>query len=133
MRAALYWLVLLNVAVLRLQAEVAVTLRTGDVFEMHLGGLPHDIVDEFASQYTVGSDGTINVPVIGEVKAAGLTPSQLERAIQSKLVADKVFTRPTVLINVAQTARSVSISGGVRNPQRLAWSADLTLGSSIGN
>jgi hypothetical protein len=29
--------------------------------------------------------------------------------------------------------RFVSVSGGVRQPQRLTWSPDLTLGSAIGN
>ena len=48
-------------------------------------------------------------------------------------MAEKIFTHPTVLINVAQSTRYVSISGGVRAPQRLLWSADLTLSSAIGN
>jgi hypothetical protein len=38
-----------------------------------------------------------------------------------------------VLVNVSQATRYVSISGGVRSPQRLSWSSDLTLSSAIGN
>jgi protein involved in polysaccharide export with SLBB domain len=48
-------------------------------------------------------------------------------------MADKIFTHPTVLVSIAQATRYVSISGGVRQPQRLSWSADLTLSSAIGN
>jgi polysaccharide biosynthesis/export protein len=120
-------------AAFHLNAEVGVTLRTGDMFDLRLGGIPQEYAAEFAFQYTIGQDGTINVPLIGEIKAVGLTPSQLERAIQAKLVTDKVFSHPAVLINVAQAARFVSISGGVLAPQRLSWSPDLTLSSGIGN
>ena len=86
---------------------------------MRLGGVPQEYAADSAFPYTIGQDGTINVPLIGEIKAVGSTPSQLERAIQTKLVADKVFSHPTVLINVAQATRFVSINGGVRAPQRL--------------
>ena len=109
------------------------TLRPGDMFEMRLAGMPADIAADFTGQYTVGHEGTVNVALIGEVKAIGLTPTQLERTIEAKMVADKIFTHPTVLINVAQATRIVSVSGGVRQPQRLPWSPDLTLSSAIGN
>jgi len=108
------------------------TLRVGDIFDMRLSGMPQEYASEFSLQYTIGSDGTVNVPMIGEVRAAGLTSNQLERTIQSRLVAEKIFTRPTVIINVASVARYVSISGGVRAPQRVPWTPDLTLMSGIG-
>jgi polysaccharide export outer membrane protein len=100
---------------------------------MRLAGMPADIAADFSGQYTVGHEGTVNVALIGEVKAIGLTPTQLERTIEAKMVADKIFTHPTVLINVAPATRIVSVSGGVRQPQRLPWSPDLTLSSAIGN
>ena len=123
---------LLALAGLHLHAEVAVPLRPGDVFEMHLGGMPQDLAAEFAFPYTVAQDGTVNVPMIGELKAAGLTSSQLERAIQAKFVADKVFTHPTVLISVAQAMRVVYFTGGLRTPGHVSWTPDLTLYRGIG-
>lgn len=108
-------------------------LRTGDIFEMNLSGMPGEFAGDFKLQYTIGQEGTVNVPLIGEVKAAGLTATQLERSVEAKLVGEKIFTHPTVLISIAQTTRYVSVSGGVRQPQRLSWSSDLTLSSAIGN
>jgi polysaccharide export outer membrane protein len=113
-------------------AQVAL-LRTGDVFEMRLSGMPAEYASEFTLQYTVGQDGTVNIPMIGEVKAVELTSTQLERTIQNRLMAEKIFTRPTVIINVASVARYVSVTGGVRVPQRLPWTPDLTLTSAIGS
>jgi polysaccharide export outer membrane protein len=109
------------------------TLRQGDVFDMRLGGMPAEFATDFTLQYHVGPEGTVNVPLIGEVRAAGLTASQLEHNIESRLVTDKIFTHPTVLINVEQATRFVSVSGGVRQPQRLVWTPDLTLSVAIGN
>ena len=110
------------------------TLRPGDAFDMRLTGMPADVVQDIANiQYTVGPDGTVNIPLIGKTKASGLNPTQLEDAIQARYIADKIFTRPTVIINVIQGTRYVSISGGVKQPNRLPWSSDMTLGSAIGN
>jgi polysaccharide export outer membrane protein len=132
-RTFLLCLLLLAAVATRGSAQTVAVLRTGDIFEMRLSGMPAEYAADFAAQYTVSQDGTVNVPLIGEMKAAGMTASQVERSIQSKLVAEKIFTRPTVLINIAQATRYVSISGGVKAPQRLSWSSDLTLSSGIGN
>jgi protein involved in polysaccharide export with SLBB domain len=113
--------------------DAVATLRSGDVFGMRITGVPSEYAQEFTLEFTVGADGTVNVPLIGEIKASGMTPTQLERAMQNRFMAEKIFTHPTVIIMVATGARFVSISGGVRAPQRLPWSGDLTLSSAIGN
>jgi protein involved in polysaccharide export with SLBB domain len=112
-----------------LVAQTGPLLRIGDVVEMRLSGMPQDLAAEYAVQYTVGPEGTVNVPLIGEVKVNGLTATQVERAIQAKLISDKIFTNPTAIISIA--ARFVSVGGGVKAPQRLQWSQDLTLHMAI--
>ena len=114
-------------------AQTAPVLRVGDVFEMRLSGMPQDLAAEFAIQYTVGQDGTANIPLIGEMKAGGLTTNQIEREVQAKLISEKIFTHPTAVITMGGAARFVSIGGGVRAPQRLQWSPDLTLHMAIEN
>jgi len=114
-------------------AQIVPAIRVGDVFEMRLSGMPVDLASEFAVQYTVAQDGTVNVPLIGEMKVQGLTANQVEHAVQAKLVADKIFTHPTVVVNTGGGPRFVSVGGGVRAPQRLQWSQDLTLRTAIEN
>src|ERR1700744_4601693 len=84
----------------QLRAQTIALLRPADIFEMRLSGMPAEYAADFTLQYTVSQDGTINVPLIGEMKAAGMTPTQVEREIQTKLISDKIFTHPTVLISV---------------------------------
>ncbi|MES2569294.1 MAG: polysaccharide biosynthesis/export family protein [Verrucomicrobiota bacterium] len=105
--------------------------RANDSFELRLSGMPAEDAQPFAQQFTIGGDGFVNIPLGGQVRAAGLTQSQLERAIERCLVDKKIFTRPTATINVAPQARYVTIGGQVRAPQRLQWSADLTVNSAI--
>ena len=131
MRRLVALLALLALFVPRLTAEVVATLRVGDVFEMRLGGMPDEYALSFSHRYTVGPGGTINVPLIGEIKAVGLTTPQLERVLQSRFVAAKVFSEPTVTITVAPDSRIVSVNGGVKNPQRVPWTTDLTLTTAI--
>ena len=110
------------------------TLRSGDVFDMRLTGMEPSVIQDIANiQYTIGPDGTVNIPLIGKTKASGLTATQLEDAIQAKYIADKIFTKPTVIINVQQGQHVISISGGVRQPGRQPWTSDMTLNSAIGN
>jgi polysaccharide export outer membrane protein len=62
--------------------------------------------------YTVRPDGIISIPLIGEVMAAGLTPSKLEEVVTKKLVDAKLFVEPNVTVGVVGfNSRKVYISG----------------------
>ena len=110
----------------------SVILRPNDIFGMRLSGMPPDDAQQFnGTEYTVGGDGTVNIPYAGSLQAAGKTPSELERMIERSLIDKKIFRWPTATINVANSIRFVVIGGNVRNPSRMPWSADLTLMSAI--
>ena len=134
MRQISLLLVLFSFLTVQLRAaDAPATLRPGDAFAIRLTGMPPEVVQDIANiEYTIGPDGTVNIPLIGKTRASGLTATQLEDAIQAKYIADKLFTKPTVIINVAQGQRSVSISGGVKGPGRQPWTGDMTLGTLIG-
>lgn len=106
-------------------------LRNGDVFSLRLSGMPVEYANEFALEYTVGDDGEVSIPLIGPIRATGQSTTQLSRAIEKKLTADKIFTSPTVVINLQPQSRFVTVGGGVRAPQAVPWSPDLMLSSAI--
>ncbi len=124
-------LALIAVFALASDAFGQAALRPNDSFEMQLSGMPAEYAMDFRGQYTVGEDGTISVPLIGPVRAAGLTAHQLARSIEKKLIAEKIFTQPTVLLTLPLQARFVTVGGGVRMPSAVPWSADLTLSAAI--
>ena len=108
-----------------------VVLRAGDSFQLYMSGMPAEDAAAFPREYTIGQDGMINITFAGQIRAAGLSQSQIERAIEERLVSEKIFRAPTATINVQAGARSVIVGGQVRSAQRLAWSSDLTLMSAI--
>jgi polysaccharide export outer membrane protein len=63
----------------------------------------------------VRSDGKISLPLVGELDAAGKTPSQLERAISDKL--RNYITDPEVTVMVEQVnSKKFNILGQVAKP-----------------
>jgi polysaccharide export outer membrane protein len=107
------------------------TFRAGDTFELRMTGMPLEDAAMYALSFTIGADGYVNIPLGGQVRAAGLTQSQLEKAIERRLIDEKIFRWPTATINVPVQARFVTVGGAVRAPQRIMWSADLTVLSAI--
>lgn len=107
------------------------TFRAGDVFELQMSGMPAEDSMTFQKMFTIGGDGFVNIPYGGQIRASGLTQSQLEKAIERRLIDEKIFRWPTATINVPTTTRYVTIGGAVRQPSRMLWSADLTITSAI--
>jgi polysaccharide export outer membrane protein len=63
----------------------------------------------------VDPTGILNMPLVGRLKAEGLTRDELQ--VQLTAALRTYIREPEVVINVTSTrAMSISILGGVRNP-----------------
>ena len=69
-------------------------LRVGDPIEIKIGGVPIDEQTQVNNTYTVDANGSINLPYINKVKAEGLTPAQLARAIEETYRAEQDLHEP---------------------------------------
>jgi polysaccharide export outer membrane protein len=70
---------------------------------------------ELSKSVPVRPDGMITLPLVGEIKAAGLTPLQLQEQITSAL--DKVMSDPQVVVMVeAVNSLSYNMMGQVLKP-----------------
>ena len=119
----------LTIALPRIHAESV--FRNGDVFEMRLSGPPEEFTREFNLVLTVDED-TVNVPLIGRIRATGLSSTQLASMIESRLKQAKIFTSANVNITTTDKNQKMIIVGGsVRAPSRQVWVADLTLTGAI--
>ena len=68
-------------------------------------------------QLRVEDDGTVRLPFIGKVQVAGLTISELERSLASKLKDAGIVQDPQVtVVAVTQPWNIVTISGNVQKP-----------------
>ena len=101
-------------------------LRSGDTLEVRLGGVPREEIEQVTGTYTVDTQGFVNVPQVGRVRAAGQTQEALQTAIEDRYKSLGVYSNPTVTVVVPFTSRFVNIGGEVRLPQRVAYTPDLT-------
>lgn len=73
-------------------------------------------VPELGKTVQVADTGTINLPLVGEVRAAGLTATQLERDLEKQLGA-KYLQKPQVTVLVKEfNSQRITIEGSVKKP-----------------
>lgn len=105
--------------------------RAGDQVEIRLGGVPPAEVSQVSAVYTVDGSGFINLPHIGKVKAANVTQGDLQNSIEGAYRSQQIYTNPSITINAANQARFVNVGGDVKSPQRVSFTADMTLQSAV--
>ena len=82
---------------------------------------------DLSGKYTVEGDGTFSFPMIGRVKASGLTLGQLEAELKKRL-ADGYFKNPQVAVAIEQYhSQRIFVVGEVRSPGTYPLTGDMTL------
>jgi polysaccharide biosynthesis/export protein len=64
----------------------------------------------------VETDGTINFPYVGRIRAAGLSEDQVARAIERQLASRQIVTDPHVLVDITSYGTQASVQGQVSVP-----------------
>ncbi len=87
--------------------------------------------DLSSDKLQVDDTGRIQMPLIGEVRAAGLTASQLSAEIATRL-RERYIVNPQVVVSVVKTAvQFVTVEGHVTKPGVYEIGRDYTLLSAI--
>jgi polysaccharide export outer membrane protein len=72
---------------------------------------------EFRSSLRVAEDGTVTLPLAGQVKLAGMSEQQASAAIEKVLVDDGMLLHPQVMVLVTNAVgQDVSVMGEVARP-----------------
>lgn len=84
----------------------------GDLLKVRVFG-----VNDFDEEARVSSWGKISLPLIGEVKVAGLTTEQAQAVIAQRLIDGNFMLHPQVLVFEKEYAtQGVSVMGEVAKP-----------------
>ncbi len=105
-------------------AEVA-RFHVGDTVIVTLSGLPTDILPH---QEPIKEDGTITMPDIGHVQAAGKTAGELQNEIYD-LYVPKLYRHLTVTVNTGD--RVYYVTGEVKQPGRQLYAGQMTVTKAI--
>jgi len=97
-----------------------VVLSEGDVVQITFMGVP-----ELSQTQKIRSDGKISMPMIGEIKAAGLTPVKLQQELTRLYKPQLQVTE--VLVTLSSGGEPVTISGAVGAPKQFVLERPTTL------
>jgi protein involved in polysaccharide export with SLBB domain len=82
------------------EIDRAYTLGAEDVLEVGVNQQPG-----ISGQYRVRADGMISMPRMGDIRASGLTTSQLQAVIADRLEANGIIGNPSVTVVVVAVGR----------------------------
>ena len=116
-------------------ASAQMSIKAGTAVEIRIQGVPASEVQLVNNTYPVAEDGTINVPLLGKVRAAGLSPQGLGSSIEHAYKAAEIYTHPTIQVISSTTdsitKQMVTVGGHVKSPGPVEWTQGLTLYNAI--
>ena len=110
-------------------------IKAGRAITMYISGVPAAEKSVVDGTYPVSDSGTINLPHIGPVRAAGLQADQLSTVIQNAYKSRKIYTNPTVQILTSSQdtldEQVVHVGGLVGSPGPVKFTQGLTLYQAV--
>jgi protein involved in polysaccharide export with SLBB domain len=85
--------------------------------------------EDLSGEFEVDNTGSLSLPLMGEIKAQGLTPRELEKRITDKL-NDGYLVNPRVSVAV-MNFRPFFILGEVNKPGSYPWVNDMTVINAV--
>lgn len=111
-------------------------IEAGTSVQITIMGVPVEEKGKIDALYPVFNNGTINLPYIGVIRAAGMQPENLAAAIQNAYKNAEIYTNPTIqVISTMEGAgvreQLVHVGGEVRRPGPIKYNNNLTLYQAI--
>lgn len=97
-------------------------VRIGDTLVISLLDIPEALSEK---GFVVRGDGTINLPLLGAVKAGGKKFGELERDVQTAYISNKIYRQVTVVVKPGD--RFYSVGGEVKAPGRQIYAGQTTV------
>lgn len=86
--------------------------------------------EQLSGEFLVGNDGSVAVPLVGEVRAGGLSPVAFQNAVEAKLTETGMVKAPRVSADVV-SYRPFYILGEVNKPGQYPYVIGMTLTKAV--
>lgn len=111
-------------------------IEAGTSVQITIMGVPGEEKQKIDAVYPVSQNGTVNMPFIGAVRAAGMRPETLAATIQSAYRAAEIYNSPTIQVIDTREASSVReqmvhVGGQVRKTGPVAFNKNLTIYQAV--
>lgn len=126
---------LLAFAGLATVASAQTVIKAGTAIKIEIRGVPAEEAQRVAGDYPVSDGGTVNMPYLGPIGAAGLSPSALGSRIESAYKSAQIYKTPTILV-IASTGDTlqkqvIHVGGRARRPGQVEYVQGLTIYQAI--
>lgn len=110
-------------------------IEAGQDVRIRITGIPAAMKHKIDADYPVSDKGTVNLPFIGKIQAAGLQPDELARAIEDAYKEADIFANPKIEV-IASPAhgprlRVVHVGGQVRKPGPRQFEEGMTVFQAV--
>jgi len=85
--------------------------------------------DPLTGEFRVSDQGAVALPLAGTVRAAGLTPHELQEAVAAALTKGEMLRKPSVSVEVA-AYRPIYVLGEVNKPGQYPYQPGMTVVSA---
>lgn len=73
--------------------------------------------EDLSSRQRISDEGAVSIPLIGDVRIAGLSVSQAQKKVEQRLLEGRLLVAPTVRINIETFApKTITVLGEVGKP-----------------
>lgn len=104
--------------------QIELKLAPGDTVKVTTFGMP-----TLTGEFVISDEGTIAFPLVGNIQAAGLKPSDIQQALTAGL-ANGYLANPSVSVEVGKY-RPIYILGEVGKPGEYPFSLGLTVRDAV--
>lgn len=123
-------------AQIMLAAPVMSQIEAGRSVQIAIMGVPSEEKGKIDANYPVSASGTINLPFIGTIRAAGMSAEGLSIAIQNAYKNAEIYNDPTIhvfstTLGGAVENEVVHLGGQVRKTGPLSFQKSLTIYQAI--
>jgi protein involved in polysaccharide export with SLBB domain len=110
-------------------------IRANEAIQITISGVPVEEQQQVNNTYPVSAGGTINLPHIGVISAAGMSPMSLAKRIEAAYKAAEIYTTPAVNVIANADARlrekKIHVGGYVRRPGPVMFTEGMTVWQAL--
>jgi len=122
------------VAMLTIQSN-AQTIQPRQAINITISNVPPEDKATVTNTYPVSQNGMINMPHIGQVRAAGLLPEQLQASLEARYRSAEIYRNPTIQVIASDIDTLVSqviyMAGDIGNKGPVKYVNGITLHQAI--
>lgn len=111
-------------------------IEAGKSINITIAGVPDQDRATITNTYPVSEGGMVNMPFIGQIRAAGLRNEELQASLQNRYKSAGIYTNPTIQVIATSIGATVNqetviVGGQIRRPGPVPYAKELTLWGAV--